>query len=73
MNEVQRDWHFIAEQSAPAPHLAHPEGCAALRIVLVAWPRVSRSSEHLNELHVTSGIPTPSRVHMIIFDASHLP
>ena len=25
---------FIAEQSAPALHLAHPQGCAALRIVL---------------------------------------
>ena len=31
----ERDWYFIAEQPAPAPHLAHPEGCAALRIVLV--------------------------------------
>ena len=28
----QRDWYFIAEQSAPAPHFAHPAGCAALRI-----------------------------------------
>jgi hypothetical protein len=36
-----RDWYFIAEQ----PHLAHPEGCAALRIVLVTVPRVSRSCE----------------------------
>ena len=25
----QRDWHFIAEQPAPAPHLAHSFGCAA--------------------------------------------
>ena len=31
---------------APAPHLAHPERCAALRIVLVTVPRVSRSCEH---------------------------
>ena len=38
-----RDWYFIAEQPAPAPHLAHPEGCAALRTVLVTVPRVSRS------------------------------
>ena len=37
---------FIAEQPAPAPHLAHPEGCAALRIVLVTVPRVSHSCEH---------------------------
>ena len=36
------DWYFIAEQPAPAPHLAHPEGCAALRIVLVTVPGVSR-------------------------------
>ena len=42
----QRDWYFIAEKPAPAPHLAHPEGCAALRIVLVTEPRVSRSCEH---------------------------
>ena len=26
----ERDWDFIAEQPAPAPHLAHLEGCAAL-------------------------------------------
>ena len=41
-----RDWYFIAEQPVPAPHLAHPEGRAALRIVLVTVPRVSRSCEH---------------------------
>jgi len=40
-----RDWYFIAEQQAPAPHLAHPEGCNALRIVLVTVPRVGRSCE----------------------------
>jgi len=40
------DWYFIAEQPAPAPHLAHPEGCAALRIVLGTVPRVSHSYEH---------------------------
>ena len=33
--DPQRDWYFIAEQPAPAPHLAHPEGCAALHIVLL--------------------------------------
>jgi len=32
---------FTAEQPAPAPHLAHPEGCAALYIVLVTVPRVN--------------------------------
>jgi len=37
------DWYFSAEQPAPAPRLAHPEGCDALRIVLVTVPRVSRS------------------------------
>ena len=36
---------FIAEQPAPAPHLAHPDGCAATRIVLVTVPRDSRSCE----------------------------
>ena len=39
-------WYFIAEQPPPAPHLAHPEGCATLRIVLVPVPRVSRSCKH---------------------------
>ena len=34
---------LFAEQPAPAPHLAHPEGCAALRIVLVTVPHDSRS------------------------------
>jgi hypothetical protein len=24
-----RDWYFIAEKTAPATHLAHPDGCAA--------------------------------------------
>ena len=38
-----RDGNFIAEQPAPAPHLAHPQGCAAIRIVLVAVLRVSRA------------------------------
>ena len=32
---LQRDWYSVAEQPAPAPHLSRPEGCAALRIVLV--------------------------------------
>ena len=40
------DWYFIAEEPTPAPHLAPPEGCAALRIVLVTVARVSRSCEH---------------------------
>ena len=33
------DWCFIAEPSAPAPHLAHPEGYTALRIVLATVPQ----------------------------------
>ena len=45
-NGHSRDRYFIAEQPAPAPHLAHPEGYAALRIVLVTVPRVSRNCEH---------------------------
>ena len=43
----ERNLCFIAEQPAPATHLAYPEGCAALRIVLVTVPRASRSSEHI--------------------------
>ena len=56
---VQRDWHSIAEKPAPAPHLAHPEGCAALRIVLVTVPRVSRSCEK-NPDCIRSPPPTQS-------------
>ena len=40
---AHRDWYSIAEQRVPAPHLAHPERRAALRIVLVTVPRFSRS------------------------------
>ena len=36
-------WYCIAERPVPALHLAHPERCAALRIVLVT---LSRSCEH---------------------------
>ena len=39
----------IAEQPAPAPHLAHPEEYAALRIVPVNVPRVSRYCEHFSD------------------------
>jgi hypothetical protein len=46
VDDGSRDWYSIAEQPAPVPHLAHPEECAALRIVLVNVPRVSRSCEH---------------------------
>ena len=52
---VKRDWYFIAEQPALAPHLARPEGCAALRIVLVTVPCVSRSHGHFSngfDLHL---------------------
>ena len=56
-----RDWYRIAEQPAPAPHLAHPEGCAALRIVLVTVPRVSRACEHFPDgfdLHLLQRVDT---------------
>ena len=46
---AHRDCYFIAEQPAPAPHLAHSEGRAALRVVLVTVPRVSRSCEHFSD------------------------
>ena len=41
----ERDWYLIVERPAPASHLANPEGCAALRIVLVTVPHVSHSCE----------------------------
>jgi hypothetical protein len=43
---VPRDWYFIFEQPVLALHLAHPQACAALRIVQVTAPRISRSCEH---------------------------
>ena len=33
-----RDWYFIAEQPAPAPHLAHPGGCAAYALCYLLCP-----------------------------------
>ena len=69
------DWFYVTEQPAPAPHLAHPEGCAAPRIVRVTVPRVSRSCEHfrigfdLNLLQPSAMIhtgPQPGRVGCLI-------
>ena len=66
--EQKRDWYFIAEPTAPAPHLAPQEGCAALHIVLVTVPRVSRSREHFPDgfdLHLPpwyKTIPTGTEV-----------
>ena len=54
-NEATTDRYFIAEQPAPAPHLAYPKGCAALHIVIDTVPRVSRSCEHFSngfDLHL---------------------
>ena len=45
----ERDWYFIAEQPAPASHLAHSKGCAALRTVLVTVSCVSRSWKHFQD------------------------
>jgi hypothetical protein len=62
----QRDWYFIADQPAPAPHLARPAGRAALRIVLVTVPRVSRSCEHVLDgfdLHLLYGYQVPRYGH----------
>ena len=42
---MSRYWFFIAVQPESVRHHAYPEGCAALRIVLVTVPRVSRSCE----------------------------
>ena len=44
--QLQKYWYVIAQQPAPAPHLARLEGCAALRMMLVTVLRVSRSCEH---------------------------
>ena len=68
-----RDCYFIAEQPAPAPHLAYPEGCAGLRNVLITVPRVSRSCEHFPDgfdLHLLQSerhkprVPHQAEVHL---------
>ena len=41
----EKDWYFMAEQPAPAPHRARPDGRAAPCFVLFTLPRVSRSCE----------------------------
>ena len=56
---IERDWYLIGEQPAPAPHLAHPEGCASLRIVLVTVPRVSRSCENFPDGFDLHLLPPP--------------
>ena len=46
LNTSVRDWYLLAEQPAPAPHLARPEGRAALPNVLVTAPRVTSVNVH---------------------------
>ena len=55
---IPRDWYSIAERPAPAPHLAHPEGCAALRIVLLTAPRVSCYFENFPDRFDLHLLPT---------------
>ena len=68
------DWYLIAEQPALTPHLAHPERCAALRIVLLPVPCVSRSCEHFPDgfdLHLlrtgTNLVASPEHFKTIFF------
>ena len=52
---VERSWYFIAMQPAPAPHVAHLEGCDALRVELVTVSCVSRLCKnflHVFDLHL---------------------
>ena len=54
---------IIAEQPTLAPHLARPEGLAALCVVLVAVPRVGRSCKHFPDgldLHLLHQEPIDS-------------
>ena len=44
-----RDHYLIAKRPALAPHLAHLERCAALRIVLVTVLRATHSCEHFTD------------------------
>ena len=72
---VLRDWYLIAEQPAPAPHLAHPEGCAATRIMLVTVLRVplkalTPSRESLSRKHTVprtgAGVVSETNVRGVI-------
>ena len=81
-HRVWRDWYSSAEQPAPAPHLAHPEGrahperCAAMRMVLVTGPRVSRSWEHfpdgfdlhLQQIVINPGFRGSTVLHQVVLD-----
>ena len=58
-----RNCYFIGQHPAPAPHLAHPEGCAVRNIALVTVPRVSRSCEHF---------PGGLDLHLPLFAVEHL-
>jgi len=62
-----RNWYFIAEQSAPAPHLAHAEGCAALRIVLVTVPLTHSLTLRERERELSSNV-TLERCRLKCFD-----
>ena len=56
--DTSSDLSCIAEQAAPVPHLANPEGCAALRIVLVTVTRARHCCEHFPDgfdLHFLHG------------------
>ena len=66
---LQRDWYHIAEQPAPAPHLARPYGCDALCIVLATVPRVRRSCEHFSDgfdLHPLERTPVNSAETLLV-------
>ena len=55
---VERDWYYVAELSAPVPHLVSPKGRAALRILLLTVPNGSRSCENFLDgfdLHLLQG------------------
>ena len=49
----------MAEQPAPAPHLAHPEGFAALHIARVTVPQaMTLTAVGANVPHTTQSRPT---------------
>ena len=43
---LPRDWYFIAEQPAPAPHPARPEGRAALTLMLSCQPPMNQCAQY---------------------------
>ena len=67
---------FHCRTTSASTALAHPEECAALRIVLLTVPRLSRSCEKKSDgfdLHLQRSIPKPYIMHHASYTIHHTP